>query len=75
MKNADENELRSIASSPEETHVYNAADVSFMLDIIERLTRSVCERVSELSREINGVFLRSPLYHEQAREVSSGDGG
>ncbi|KAF4100971.1 hypothetical protein G5714_019167 [Onychostoma macrolepis] len=56
VKNADENELRAIASPPEETHVYNAADFSFMLDIIERLSRSVCERVSELSRDIS-VFL------------------
>ncbi|XP_016357451.1 collagen alpha-1(XIV) chain [Sinocyclocheilus anshuiensis] len=54
VKNADENELRAIASPPEQTHVYNVADYSFMLDIVEGLTRSVCERVSELSREISG---------------------
>ncbi|XP_052388700.1 collagen alpha-1(XIV) chain-like [Carassius gibelio] len=53
VKNADENELRAIASTPEETHVYNAADFSVMSSIVEGLTRSVCERVSELSREMN----------------------
>ncbi|XP_043089042.1 collagen alpha-1(XIV) chain isoform X3 [Puntigrus tetrazona] len=54
VKNADENELRAIASPPEDTHVYNAADFSVMSSIVEGLTRSVCERVSELSREISG---------------------
>ncbi|XP_042601735.1 collagen alpha-1(XIV) chain-like [Cyprinus carpio] len=54
VKNADENELRAIASPPEDTHVYYVAEFSFMLDIVEGLSRSVCERVSELSREISG---------------------
>uniref|UniRef100_A0A8C2JKZ4 Collagen, type XIV, alpha 1b n=1 Tax=Cyprinus carpio TaxID=7962 RepID=A0A8C2JKZ4_CYPCA len=52
VKNADENELRAIASPPQDTHVYNVADFSVMSSIVEGLTRSVCERVSELSREI-----------------------
>uniref|UniRef100_A0A9J7WZJ0 VWFA domain-containing protein n=1 Tax=Cyprinus carpio carpio TaxID=630221 RepID=A0A9J7WZJ0_CYPCA len=51
VKNADENELRAIASPPKETHVYNAADFNVMSSIVEGLTRSVCERVSELSGE------------------------
>ncbi|XP_073787351.1 collagen alpha-1(XIV) chain isoform X2 [Danio rerio] len=54
VKNADENELRAIASPPEDTHVYNVADFSVMSSIVESLTRSVCERVSELSLEISG---------------------
>ncbi|XP_050992163.1 collagen alpha-1(XIV) chain [Labeo rohita] len=49
VKNADENELRAIASPPEETHVYNVDDFSFMLDIMEKLNRSICERISELN--------------------------
>lgn len=57
MKNADENELRAIASAPEETHMYNVADFSVMSSIVEGVTRSVCERVSELSKEISGGFL------------------
>lgn len=55
MKNADENELRAIASPPEDTHVYNVADFSVMNSIVEGLTRTVCERVSELSKEISGA--------------------
>ncbi|KAK9958258.1 hypothetical protein ABG768_012429 [Culter alburnus] len=54
VKNADENELRAIASPPEETHMYNVADFSVMSSIVEGVTRSVCERVSELSKEISG---------------------
>ncbi|CAM4641269.1 unnamed protein product [Leuciscus chuanchicus] len=56
VKNADENELRAIASPPEDTHMYNVADFSVMSSIVEGVTRSVCERVSEISREISGGF-------------------
>uniref|UniRef100_A0A3Q2CA21 Collagen type XIV alpha 1 chain n=1 Tax=Cyprinodon variegatus TaxID=28743 RepID=A0A3Q2CA21_CYPVA len=44
VKNADENELKAIASPPEETHVYNVADFSVMSDIVEGLTTTVCDR-------------------------------
>uniref|UniRef100_A0A8C9ZLQ8 Collagen type XIV alpha 1 chain n=1 Tax=Sander lucioperca TaxID=283035 RepID=A0A8C9ZLQ8_SANLU len=44
VKNADENELKAIASPPEETHVYNVADFSVMSDIVDGLTKTVCER-------------------------------
>ncbi|XP_039520069.1 collagen alpha-1(XIV) chain isoform X2 [Pimephales promelas] len=54
VKNADENELRAIASPPEDTHMYNVADFSVMSSIVEGVTQSVCERVSEISREISG---------------------
>ncbi|XP_060771295.1 collagen alpha-1(XIV) chain isoform X2 [Neoarius graeffei] len=54
VKNADENELRMIASPPEETHVYNVADFSVMSSIVEGLTRTVCQRVEYLNREIKG---------------------
>uniref|UniRef100_A0A3B1JSK0 Collagen type XIV alpha 1 chain n=1 Tax=Astyanax mexicanus TaxID=7994 RepID=A0A3B1JSK0_ASTMX len=52
VKNADENELKAIASPPEETHVYNVADFSVMSSIVEGLTRTVCGRVEQLNREI-----------------------
>ncbi|XP_049331194.1 collagen alpha-1(XIV) chain isoform X2 [Astyanax mexicanus] len=54
VKNADENELKAIASPPEETHVYNVADFSVMSSIVEGLTRTVCGRVEQLNREIKG---------------------
>ncbi|XP_036791415.1 collagen alpha-1(XIV) chain isoform X4 [Oncorhynchus mykiss] len=54
VKNADENELRAIASEPDNTHVYNVADFSVMSSIIEGLTQIVCERVEEQDKEIKG---------------------
>ncbi|XP_044192655.1 collagen alpha-1(XIV) chain isoform X2 [Thunnus albacares] len=54
VKNADENELKAIASPPEETHVYNVADFSVMSDIVEGLTKTVCERVDQLDKQIKG---------------------
>uniref|UniRef100_A0A8C7X7P0 Collagen type XIV alpha 1 chain n=1 Tax=Oryzias sinensis TaxID=183150 RepID=A0A8C7X7P0_9TELE len=52
VKNADENELKAIASPPEETHVYNVADFSVMSDIVEGLTKGVCDRVDQLDKQI-----------------------
>uniref|UniRef100_A0AAQ5ZLA8 Collagen, type XIV, alpha 1b n=1 Tax=Amphiprion ocellaris TaxID=80972 RepID=A0AAQ5ZLA8_AMPOC len=52
VKNADENELKAIASPPEETHVYNVADFSVMSDIVEGLTKTVCDRVDQLDKQI-----------------------
>uniref|UniRef100_A0A8B9LB67 Collagen, type XII, alpha 1a n=1 Tax=Astyanax mexicanus TaxID=7994 RepID=A0A8B9LB67_ASTMX len=46
VKNADENELRSIASDPDEIHMYNVADFSFLLDIVDDLTDNLCKRVA-----------------------------
>ncbi|XP_028294319.1 collagen alpha-1(XII) chain isoform X3 [Gouania willdenowi] len=45
VKNADENELRSIASDPDEIHMYNVADFSFLLDIVDRVTDNLCNSV------------------------------
>ncbi|KAI1895827.1 hypothetical protein AGOR_G00110770 [Albula goreensis] len=45
VKNADENELRSIASDPDEIHMYNVADFSFLLDIVDDLTTNLCNSV------------------------------
>ncbi|XP_076834641.1 collagen alpha-1(XII) chain isoform X3 [Brachyhypopomus gauderio] len=45
VKNADENELRSIASDPDEIHMYNVADFSFLLDIVNDLTDNLCKSV------------------------------
>ncbi|XP_060735731.1 collagen alpha-1(XII) chain isoform X2 [Tachysurus vachellii] len=45
VKNADENELRSIASDPDEIHMYNVLDFSFLLDIVDDLTKNLCSSV------------------------------
>ncbi|XP_037602343.1 collagen alpha-1(XII) chain isoform X2 [Sebastes umbrosus] len=45
VKNADENELRSIATDPDTIHMYNVADFSFLLDIVDNLTDNLCNSV------------------------------
>lgn len=72
VKNADENELKEIASEPDSTHVYNVADFSFMNSIVEGLTKTVCSRVEEQEKEIKGInedfenvivqILHKPIY-------------
>uniref|UniRef100_A0A4W6BTA5 Collagen type XIV alpha 1 chain n=1 Tax=Lates calcarifer TaxID=8187 RepID=A0A4W6BTA5_LATCA len=60
VKNADENELKAIASPPEETHVYNVADFGVMSDIVEGLTSTVCDRVEQLDKQIKGLNSTPP---------------
>uniref|UniRef100_A0A3Q2T1R2 Collagen alpha-1(XII) chain n=1 Tax=Fundulus heteroclitus TaxID=8078 RepID=A0A3Q2T1R2_FUNHE len=45
VKNADENELRSIATDPDEIHMFNVADFSFLLDIVDNLSDNLCNSV------------------------------
>ncbi|XP_052001055.1 collagen alpha-1(XII) chain isoform X3 [Xyrauchen texanus] len=45
VKNADEGELRTIASDPDDIHMYNVADFSFLLDIVEDLANNLCNSV------------------------------
>ncbi|XP_076011110.1 collagen alpha-1(XII) chain isoform X2 [Genypterus blacodes] len=45
VKNADENELRSIASDPDDIHMYNVNDFQFLLDIVDELTVNLCNSV------------------------------
>lgn len=52
VKNADENELKAIASEPEDTHVYNVADFSIMSTIVDGLTRKVCDGVEQQDKDI-----------------------
>ncbi|KAF0044542.1 hypothetical protein F2P81_003700 [Scophthalmus maximus] len=55
VKNADENELRSIATDPDDIHMYNVADFSFLLDIVDSLTNNLCNSVKG-----PGVALEAP---------------
>ncbi|XP_056099343.1 collagen alpha-1(XII) chain-like [Rhinichthys klamathensis goyatoka] len=45
VKKADENELRSIATDPDDIHMYNVNDFSFLLDIVDDLTVNLCNSV------------------------------
>ncbi|KAI4893054.1 hypothetical protein NFI96_005119 [Prochilodus magdalenae] len=57
VKNADENELKVIASDPDQTHVYNVADFSIMNTIVEGLTQTVCEGVEQQDKEIRSDLI------------------
>lgn len=69
VKNADESELHSIASDPDNTHVYNVADFNIMSSIVEGLTRTVCEQVEQQDKDIKqsketmGQRVRKRDYH------------
>lgn len=52
IKNADENELRSIASEPEQIHMYNVRDFSFLLDIVDDVTSNLCNSVKGPGRTV-----------------------
>ncbi|XP_075900293.1 collagen alpha-1(XIV) chain-like isoform X2 [Nelusetta ayraudi] len=54
VKNADENELKAIGSSPLDSHVYNVADFDVMSNIVDGLTRTICGRVEELANQLRG---------------------
>ncbi|KAK1888687.1 Collagen alpha-1(XII) chain [Dissostichus eleginoides] len=45
VKNADEGELRSIASDPDDIHMYNVNDFKFLVDIVEELTDNICNSI------------------------------
>ncbi|XP_068603529.1 collagen alpha-1(XIV) chain-like [Brachionichthys hirsutus] len=54
VKNADEKELKAIGSPPEETHVYNVAEFNLMSDIVDDLTRNMCDRMEALDKQPGG---------------------
>ncbi|XP_063352069.1 collagen alpha-1(XII) chain-like [Pelmatolapia mariae] len=45
VKNADENELRSIASDPDDIYMYNVYDFKFLVDIVDELSVNLCNSV------------------------------
>ncbi|XP_049332032.1 collagen alpha-1(XIV) chain-like [Astyanax mexicanus] len=51
----NETELKLIASKPDETHVYNVPDISFLNDILDGLTSNVCDAIKRQEEEIRRV--------------------
>uniref|UniRef100_A0A3Q2NPZ1 Collagen type XIV alpha 1 chain n=1 Tax=Fundulus heteroclitus TaxID=8078 RepID=A0A3Q2NPZ1_FUNHE len=72
VKNADENELRSIASEPHHTHVYNVADFNIMSSIVEGLTKKVCEQVELQDKDIKQQKKGMPLNLETSEITARG---
>ncbi|XP_051816945.1 collagen alpha-1(XII) chain isoform X4 [Acanthochromis polyacanthus] len=69
VKNADENELRSIASDPDEIHMYNVNDFQFMVDIVDDLTINLCNSVkgSDAGPEAPTNLVTSEVTHQSFR--------
>lgn len=77
MKNADENELRSIASDPDDIHMYNVNDFKFLLDIVDDLSVNLCNSVKGPGEPAGGALLtvvvgRSPGSSCRSWSVSLG---
>uniref|UniRef100_A0A8C6M865 Collagen alpha-1(XII) chain n=1 Tax=Nothobranchius furzeri TaxID=105023 RepID=A0A8C6M865_NOTFU len=62
VKNADENELRSIASDPDDIHMYNVQDFKFLTDIVDSLTDNLCNSVKGSGRNRLNTFSRNSPY-------------
>uniref|UniRef100_A0A3Q1FWL3 Collagen alpha-1(XII) chain n=1 Tax=Acanthochromis polyacanthus TaxID=80966 RepID=A0A3Q1FWL3_9TELE len=67
VKNADENELRSIASDPDEIHMYNVNDFQFMVDIVDDLTINLCNSVKGSGPEAPTNLVTSEVTHQSFR--------
>ncbi|XP_077566419.1 collagen alpha-1(XII) chain isoform X2 [Stigmatopora nigra] len=69
VKNADENELRSIASDPDDIHMYNVNDFKFLLDIVDDLAVNLCNSVKGPSQapEAPGDLSTSEVTHRSFR--------
>uniref|UniRef100_A0A671YEV8 Collagen alpha-1(XII) chain n=1 Tax=Sparus aurata TaxID=8175 RepID=A0A671YEV8_SPAAU len=67
VKNADENELRSIATDPDSIHMYNVADFSFLLDIVDNLTENLCNSVKDGAPDPPTNLITSEVTHRSFR--------
>ncbi|XP_067452146.1 uncharacterized protein [Thunnus thynnus] len=57
--NANETQLRAIASDPDEIYMYSVSNFSFLLDIIDNLTINLCNNALDSVRLVNGNSLCS----------------
>ncbi|KAI3364626.1 hypothetical protein L3Q82_011406, partial [Scortum barcoo] len=76
VKNADENELRSIASDPDEIHMYNVNDFQFLLDIVDDLTINLCNSVKGPGGELEAPtnLVTSEVTHHSFRATWTAPG-
>lgn len=45
IKNADENELKEIATDPDDVYVFNVQDFNLLTNIVDPLTNNLCNSV------------------------------
>lgn len=62
--------MRSIASEPEDTHVYNVADFNVMSSIVEGLTKTVCEQVEQQDKDIKQSKKKKELSRHQKQKTA-----
>ncbi|XP_047184536.1 collagen alpha-1(XII) chain isoform X3 [Scophthalmus maximus] len=69
VKNADENELRTIATDPDEIHMYNVQDFKFMVDVVDDLTLNLCNSVKGPGGELEAPtdLVTSEVTHRSFR--------
>uniref|UniRef100_A0A672UH49 Collagen alpha-1(XX) chain n=1 Tax=Strigops habroptila TaxID=2489341 RepID=A0A672UH49_STRHB len=60
VKNADEAELRQVASEPLELTVYNVLDFPLLSSLVGKLTRVLCTRIREKKSPVNSGPQLSP---------------
>uniref|UniRef100_A0A7M4EDF1 Collagen type XX alpha 1 chain n=1 Tax=Crocodylus porosus TaxID=8502 RepID=A0A7M4EDF1_CROPO len=60
VKNADEAELRQVASEPLELTVYNVLDFPLLGSLVSRLTQVLCSRIKERSKSENAGEVKPP---------------
>ncbi|KAK2855870.1 hypothetical protein Q5P01_004605 [Channa striata] len=77
VKNADENELRSIATDPDEIHMYNVNDFQFLLDIVDDLSENLCNSVKGPGGELESPtnLVTSEVTHYSFRATWTAPGG
>ena len=51
VKNVNEAQLRTIASDPDEIHMFSVIDSSFLLDIVANLTINLCNSANSSGRQ------------------------
>lgn len=60
MKNADEAELKQVASEPLELTVYNVLDFPLLSSLVGRLTQVLCTRIKEKSNKEKSGEVKPP---------------
>ncbi|XP_034555947.1 collagen alpha-1(XII) chain [Notolabrus celidotus] len=77
VKNADENELRAIATDPDDIHMYNVNDFQFMLDVVDDLTTNLCNSVKGPALELEAPtnLVTSEVTHRSFRAAWTAPGG
>ncbi|KAK5852560.1 hypothetical protein PBY51_006413 [Eleginops maclovinus] len=77
VKNADEGELRTIASDPDDIHMYNVNDFKFLVDIVDELTVNLCNSVKGPGGELEAPtnLVTSEVTHSSFRATWTGPDG